>query len=103
MNTVKNYPVLTSGAIVGAVLTVLASLVTLGVINLDTAQISAIEAMLTAVIPLVLSIAGALLAQRHTTSLNRPRLDENTPLVPYHHSLDGQSALEPSPDEPTTQ
>ena len=75
-------PVMTAGAIVGAVMAVMAALVMLGVVNLDPEQLSAIETALLALLTLFLPIAGAWAARQQVTPMSDPRDDEGRRLVP---------------------
>ena len=73
MNTIKNEPVLTAGAVVGAIMATLAALVALGVININPEQMGAIGAALTAVVGLVLPVVGAFVARQYVTPVANPR------------------------------
>lgn len=80
MKTIQNEPVLTAGAIVGAIMATLAALVALGVIDISSDQMSAIGAALTAVFGLVLPIVGAWVARRYVTPVSNPRDNDGNPL-----------------------
>ena len=74
-------PVLTAGAIVGAILSLVAALVAFGVVDWSEEQIGALEAALVAIVPMVLSLVGAWLARRQVTPVSDPRDNDGTPLV----------------------
>lgn len=80
MKTIQNEPVLTAGAIVGAIMAVLTALVALGVIDISGEQMSAIGAALTAVISLILPIVGAIVARRYVTPVSNPKDNDGNPL-----------------------
>lgn len=80
MRTIQNEPVLTAGAIVGAIMATLAALVALGVIAISPEQMSAIEKALGAILALLLPIVGAWVARRYVTPVSNPRDNDGNPL-----------------------
>lgn len=82
MTTIKNEPVMTAGAVIGAIMAVLTALVALDVISITPEQISAVEAVLVAVVPLLLSLIGAVVARRYVTPVANPRNNAGEQLVP---------------------
>jgi uncharacterized membrane protein (Fun14 family) len=82
MNTIKNEPVLTAGAVVGAIMATLAALVALGVININPEQMGAIGAALTAVVGLALPVVGAFVARQYVTPVSNPKDNEGNALTP---------------------
>lgn len=81
MKTIQNEPVLTAGAIVGAIMATLTALVALGVIDISSDQMSAIGAALTAILGLLLPIVGAIVARRYVTPVSNPRDNDGNPLT----------------------
>lgn len=81
----KREPVATIGAIITAVMSVVTMLIVFGTISWTGDQVNVFQAMLAAVLPLVLSGAGIVLAgRRQVTSMADPRMADGTPaqLVP---------------------
>ena len=81
-NLVTNEPVMTVGLIVGAIMATLAMLVSLGVINIDPEQMSAIETALASILALVLPLIGAFVARSQVTPVANPHDNEGNPLTP---------------------
>ena len=54
----KREPVLSAGAIVGAILSIATALIAFGVIDWTEAQLGALEAALLAVVPLLITLAA---------------------------------------------
>ena len=80
MKTIQNEPVLTAGAIVGAIMATLAALVALGVIDITPEQMSAVEKALGAILALVLPVVGAWIARRYVTPVANPRDNDGNAL-----------------------
>jgi hypothetical protein len=78
----QNEPVITAAAAVGALMSILAALVALGVIDLSPEQMGAIEKTIVAVVPIALSLIGAWIARKQVTPLSNPRDDQGRKLRP---------------------
>jgi hypothetical protein len=78
----QNEPVITAAAAVGALMSILAALVALGVIDLSPDQMGAIEKAIVAVVPIALSLIGAWIARKQVTPLSNPRDDQGRKLRP---------------------
>jgi len=74
-------PVLTAGVVVGAILSVVTALIAFGVVDWSEQQVSALEAALVSIVPIVLSVAGAYLARGKVTPVSDPHDNDGRPLV----------------------
>ena len=81
LTKINNEPVITAGAIIGAIMAVLTALVALDVISITPEQISAVEPVLVAVVPLLLSLIAAVVARRYVTPVANPRDNDGNELV----------------------
>ena len=81
LTRINNEPVVTAGAIIGAIMAALTAMVALGVIDITPEQVSAIEALLVALVPLILSVVGAVVARRYVTPVANPRDNDGNELV----------------------
>lgn len=74
-------PVLNAAAIVGLVELFIVMLISLGVLNVDDAQLQSILNFSAAAIMIVAPLIGAWIARRYTWPISDPRDDDGTELV----------------------
>jgi hypothetical protein len=79
MNKIKREPVLSAGAIAGAIGTLIALAVNLGWLNLTPEQVSSLNQALVPLVVLAMPIATAYLARRKVTPVSNPRMADGTP------------------------
>ena len=77
----KTEPVLTAASIAGVIMAALAMAVSLGWLNLDDAQMGAIQAFVLPVLGLVLPVVAALWARGKVTPTAAPKTEAGEPAV----------------------
>jgi len=72
-------PVVTTAAIVGAIMSVVTAAVAFGLVQWTPEQMGALEAALTSIVPLLLTLAGGWLVRSQVTPMKAPRTQDGKP------------------------